>query len=102
MPGQPPPKASTEPPPTDRRVRKSRQAIREAFISLVLDKGFEAVTVEDIAERADIARATFYAHYSDKHELLTTLFDEITSEVTEQLTKVTGAPAQPRVSIPTA
>ena len=84
---------------SDRRVRKSRQAIREAFISLVLDKGFEAVTVEDIAARADVARATFYAHFSDKNELLTTLFEEITSEVTEQLTDVDGAPERPRVSI---
>ena len=87
---------------TDRRVRKSRQAIREAFVSLVLDKGYDAVTVEDIAERADIARATFYAHYADKHELLTRLFEEITSEVTEHLTQVQGAPERPRVSIPAA
>ena len=87
---------------TDRRVRKSRQAIREAFISLVLDRGFDAVTVEDIAERADIARATFYAHYADKHDLLTTLFGEITAELAERLTDVTGAPERPRVGIPLA
>ena len=86
----------------DRRVRKSRQAIREAFISLVLDKGFEAVTIEDIAARADVARATFYAHFSDKNDVLTTLFEEITSEVTAQLTDVHGAPEHPRVYIPTA
>jgi AcrR family transcriptional regulator len=89
----------TAAPPEDRRVRKSRQAIREAFIALVLDKGFDAVTVEDIAAKADIARATFYAHYPDKHELLTRLFEEITSEITEQVTRVDGAPDQPRVSI---
>lgn len=71
-------------------------------MSLVLDKGFDAVTVEDITERADVARATFYAHFSDKHELLTTLFEEVTSEITEKVTDVHGAPDRPRVSVPTA
>ena len=85
---------------TDRRVRKTQAALREAFVGLVLERGYESVTVEDITERADVARATFYLHYADKEELLTRLFEEMTSEVTEQLTAgVTGAPASPRVSV---
>lgn len=56
--------------PEDRRVRRTRAALRKALVELVLDKGFQAVTVEEITERADIGRATFYAHYRDKEDLL--------------------------------
>jgi AcrR family transcriptional regulator len=84
----------------DRRVRKTQQAIRDAFIGLVLDRGYENVTVEDITERADVARATFYLHYADKATLLEVLFEEMTAEVTERLTTgVTGAPENPRTRI---
>jgi AcrR family transcriptional regulator len=85
---------------TDRRVRKTQRAIRDAFVALVLEQGYESVTVEVIAERADIARATFYLHFADKEELLTRLFEEMTSEIAEQLTTgVKGAPESPRTSI---
>ncbi|MFE0737993.1 TetR/AcrR family transcriptional regulator [Streptomyces sp. NPDC058855] len=57
-------------PPGDRRVRRTRAALRQALVELVLDKGFHAVTVEEITERADVGRATFYAHYRDKEDLL--------------------------------
>ncbi len=78
----------------DRRVRKSQQALKEAFISLTLENGYDAVTVEDIAERADVARATFYAHYDDKEQLLTALFQELTVELTLRLTNVEGGPIE--------
>jgi AcrR family transcriptional regulator len=86
-------------PTVDRRVRKTRAALRSAFVSLVLERGYDAVTVEDLAERADVARATFYAHFSDKEELLTTMFEEMTSEVTQRVTQVEGAPEAPRVDL---
>ncbi|MFB6896019.1 TetR/AcrR family transcriptional regulator [Streptomyces hydrogenans] len=57
-------------PAGDRRVRRTRAALRQALVELVLDKGFHAVTVEEITERADVGRATFYAHYRDKEDLL--------------------------------
>ncbi|MEU3003307.1 TetR/AcrR family transcriptional regulator [Streptomyces sp. NPDC007020] len=57
-------------PTEDRRVRRTRAALRGALVELVLDKGFHAVTVEEITERADVGRATFYAHYRDKEDLL--------------------------------
>jgi AcrR family transcriptional regulator len=66
---------------TDRRVRRTRTAIREAFLSLVLEHGYDNVGVDDIAERADVARATFYAHYATKDVLLEVLFGEISSEL---------------------
>ncbi|MEV0123079.1 TetR/AcrR family transcriptional regulator [Streptomyces sp. NPDC050703] len=57
-------------PAGDRRVRRTRAALRRALVELVLEKGFQAVTVEEITERADVGRATFYAHCHDKEDLL--------------------------------
>jgi len=68
----------------DRRVRRSRQAIREAFVSLVLEHGFDAVSVEDIVRRADVARATFYAHFRDKNDLLTIIVADLAEDLSER------------------
>lgn len=65
----------------DRRVRKTRRALSDACIKLVLEKGYEAVTVEEIAERADVGRATFYIHFRDKEDL----FASSTSRISEEL-----------------
>jgi AcrR family transcriptional regulator len=83
----------------DRRVRKSQTALREAFVSLVLEHGYEAVTIEEIAERADVARATFYKHFADKEELLTSLFEQLAAEVTERIQQVEGAPTAVRTAL---
>ena len=55
---------------TDPRVRRTRRALQEALDSLMTEKSFTAITVQDIAERAGVNRATFYAHFRDKHDLL--------------------------------
>ncbi|MEV7778851.1 TetR/AcrR family transcriptional regulator [Kitasatospora sp. NPDC088351] len=54
----------------DRRVRRTRSALGAALVELVLEKGFHTVTVDQLVERADVGRATFYAHYRDKEDLL--------------------------------
>lgn len=64
-------------PKQDRRVRRTRRALREAMLDLVVEKGYQAVTVQDIIDRADVARSTFYAHFTDKHDLLRTGLDEL-------------------------
>ena len=51
---------------TQRRVARTKAAIEDAFVQLVLERGYDQVTVEDITDRADLARATFYAHYPNK------------------------------------
>src|SRR5258708_12957750 len=53
----------------DPRVRRTRELLTAAFAELMDERGFAAVTVQDIAERAGINRATFYAHYDDKFAL---------------------------------
>jgi AcrR family transcriptional regulator len=61
----------------DRRVRRTRDAIHRALIGLMLEKGYDAVTVADIIERADIGRSTFYTHFTDKQHVLYTSLDEL-------------------------
>lgn len=54
----------------DPRVKRTRNLLEQAFMEVVAEKGFQAVSVQDIAERAGINRATFYAHFPDKYALL--------------------------------
>ena len=54
----------------DPRVVRTRQLLRDALVALIGEKGFDAITVQDIAERARVNRATFYLHYKDKNDLL--------------------------------
>jgi AcrR family transcriptional regulator len=54
----------------DPRVRRTRGLLEQAFMEVVAQKGFQAVSVQDITERAGVNRATFYAHFPDKYELL--------------------------------
>ncbi|WP_010529514.1 TetR/AcrR family transcriptional regulator [Lentibacillus jeotgali] len=65
----------------DRRIRKSRQLIKEAFIDLMHEKGFRGISVYDIADKADINRGTFYLHYQDKFDLFEKYVDELLNEL---------------------
>lgn len=54
----------------DRRIVRTKLAIRDALVALIKEKGFDTLTVRDIVARADINRGTFYLHYKDKFDLL--------------------------------
>ncbi len=54
----------------DPRVKRTRQLLEKAFVDLLGEKGFQAITVQDITGRAGVNRATFYAHFEDKYDLL--------------------------------
>jgi AcrR family transcriptional regulator len=54
----------------DPRVKRTRQLLEQAFMDVLKEKGFQAITVQDITERAGVNRATFYAHFQDKYALL--------------------------------
>ena|SRR6266498_2639856 len=54
----------------DPRVKRTRQLLEQAFLAVVAEKGFQSVSVQDIAEKAGVNRATFYDHFTDKYALL--------------------------------
>ncbi len=60
----------------DRRVERTRNLIRNAFLELAQEKGYSAVTVQNIIDRANVGRSTFYAHFADKEQLLQNEFRE--------------------------
>jgi AcrR family transcriptional regulator len=62
---------------TDRRVNRTRTALREALITLILERGWDETSVQDVCDRGDIGRSTFYTHFVDKEDLLVSGFDEV-------------------------
>ncbi len=72
----------------DRRVRRTRKLLHDAFISLVIEKGYEKTTVQDILDRADVGRSTFYVHYRDKEALLTANFDAMHEQLERELDQI--------------
>ncbi|PTQ84294.1 TetR family transcriptional regulator [Trichococcus patagoniensis] len=61
---------------TDRRVAKSQTAIKTALIELMSEKDFDSITIQDIADQADVNRGTIYHHYLDKFDLLDKIMEE--------------------------
>ena len=61
----------------DRRIQRTRQALLKALTDLILEKGYESVTIQDIIDRANIGRSTFYFHFQDKEELLLSGFENM-------------------------
>ncbi len=70
---------------SDLRVIRTREAIKNALIELIDEKGFEAITVKDITTRAKINRGTFYSHYQDKYDLMTKCEEEVMNELAEKI-----------------
>jgi AcrR family transcriptional regulator len=71
----------------DRRVRRTRRLLRAALFELMGEKGYETLTIQEITDRADLNRATFYLHYGSKDELLAdgleASFDELVMQFDE-------------------
>jgi AcrR family transcriptional regulator len=70
------PSSARVPDRLDARVRRSRDRLGDALVELVQEKPFDAITVQDVLDRAGVARSTFYAHYRDKQDLLLSDADE--------------------------
>ncbi|MBF7030595.1 TetR/AcrR family transcriptional regulator [Staphylococcus kloosii] len=69
----------------DRRIKKSKQAIKQAFIQLLQEQELDKITIRDITTLADINRGTFYLHYVDKYDLLSSMEDEYINHLSEKL-----------------
>ncbi len=65
------------PRPTDRRVLRTRTTLRDALIQLILERGWEETSVQDVCDRANVGRSTFYTHFADKEDLLLSGFEDL-------------------------
>src|SRR5881628_2636842 len=54
----------------DRRVRRTRESLHKALISLTLEKNYDSITVQEVLDRADVGRSTFYTHFQSMDQLL--------------------------------
>lgn len=79
-------------------MRRTRKFLQQALIELTIEKGFAAVTVQDIAERAMVNRATFYRHYLDKYDLLDQYMNDVYALTAsqEELARMPHEPASER------
>lgn len=60
----------------DRRIQRTRQMLQQAFVEVVREKGFAATSIQDITERANLNRGTFYLHFADKYMMVDTFIRE--------------------------
>jgi AcrR family transcriptional regulator len=67
---------ATPPKSVDRRAQRTHQLLWRAFLEIMQEKGFTAMSIQEITERANVHRGTFYAHFADKHALLEAIIHE--------------------------
>src|SRR5215813_3101369 len=78
------------------RVRRTQKLLREALIELIEERGFDALTVEELTSRALVSRAAFYRNYRDKYDLVEQIFEEIMSTLQGSVTTI-GSQHPPQV-----
>lgn len=67
----------------DRRILKTQESMKKAVLELMTEKNFDDITIQDIADRANINRGTIYLHYQDKYDLLDKLIESHLNELGE-------------------
>lgn len=70
-------------PNDDRRIKRTQRLLTQALIDLIREKGYEAVTIRDITNRADVAYATFFRNYPDKEAVLSDVLSVVLGELAE-------------------
>lgn len=66
---------------TDRRSRRTRQLLQKALIELIGERGYDAVTIQEIVDRANVGRTTFYQYYDSKDDLFMDCHETIVGEL---------------------
>ena len=69
----------------DRRFRKNKEALRKAFIELVIEKGYSSLTVAELTRRADVDRMTFYSHYETIDDIFREFVDDMEREISGRI-----------------
>lgn len=78
-------RSSTKPVTVDRRVHRTRHALLMAMMDLMVERGWDAIDVQGLCDRANIGRSTFYQHFSNKEELLKQSFAGLREELLAQV-----------------
>lgn len=73
----------------DRRSQRTRRLLHQAVLALMQEKRYDSITVQDIIDRADVGRSTFYAHYQDKEDLVNSHLQEILDDLSQPLVDAT-------------
>jgi AcrR family transcriptional regulator len=72
----------------DRRIQKTLQLLQNALVELILEKGYDAVTIQEILDRANVGRSTFYAHFENKDQLLRSLLVALNERFEEGIRQI--------------
>ncbi len=75
----------------DRRVQRTRKMLRESLLSLILEEGFDEISIQDITDKANLGRATFYLHFKDKDELLLEVMEQLMEDILDQVPQLSAA-----------
>lgn len=79
----------------DRRVLRTRESLRAAFVALMAERGWDRVSVQDICDRANVGRSTFYTHFADKEELVSGGLEDLRRALVARGRAETAVAAQP-------
>ncbi len=82
----------------DRRIQRTEQSFREALMSLMIKKGYAAITVQDILDQANMGRSTFYAHYRDKKDLLISGFKSLLDDFEKEYALMMDHQTDPEIA----
>src|SRR5713101_1103556 len=80
--------------PIDRRIPRTRAMLQHALNSLILKKGYEAITIKDICDAANVGRSTFYAHYTSKDDLKRRGFEKLRKLLVDRQREAQAAPGE--------
>lgn len=72
----------------DRRVQRTRKLLRESLMALILEEGYDAISIQDITDKANLGRATFYLHFKDKDDLLLDVMDQFVESFLSQVPEI--------------
>lgn len=70
---------------SDRRTQRTRRRLSSALVELVKEKRFDDITVQNVIERADVGRATFYSHFRDKEDLFEQQWEQFNERLAQQI-----------------
>ncbi len=71
----------------DRRSQRTRQLVTSAMLGLLAEKGYEAITIQDILDRSGVGRSTFYSHYFDKEDVHASMMEQMLEGMAQQLSE---------------